>query len=189
MSQLLFRSKAILKGLKENKSFFNDPPISLKDLETLVTQFEDLASEALNKSSLIIWERNDCADEVKAALKEIANYVQIKSKGNSTMILKAGMHIKKTGSYTRKEINKPYALEFKVGNLLMLHWKSDKNVMNYIEFSVSPDDEQSWRRYSFSSKRKIKIEGLESGHRYYFRVMSVTAGATSPFSPSVSWSL
>jgi hypothetical protein len=67
----------------------------------------------------------------------------------------------------------------------LLQWQCDRNVMNYIEITQTPDDPESWRRYAFTSKKKLRIKGLLSDHKYWFRVMSITPGAVSDFSVMV----
>ena len=185
VAKLLLRTKHIVSCLKENKVIFNDLPIPTWELEEMVKEFDELAAAGIDKNGLSVLQRDEHIVFVKDTLRDLANYVQLKSKGNRTVILKAGMQIKKTGTYTRKDIAAPYGLKIKNTNMGIpssLHWKSDKNVMNYIEYSHTPEEDTSWRRYAFSTKQKVNLTNLEHKKEYAFRVMSVTAGATSAFS-------
>ena len=181
----------IYECLKEEQAFFNDMPITLAAMKQLLDDLQQSITKAKGGGRLSNIERNEFLKKLKAMLTQLANYVQMKSEGNESIILKAGMELKKTGTYTRKTVTTPIGLKFRAGTSQsrpMLQWMSDKNVMNYIEVTLTPDDPDSWRRHAFTSKKKLLIQGLPSEHHYWFRVMSITAGAVSDFSyPVKKW--
>ena len=185
------RASYIYECLEKESSFFNDLPFSLANMLQLLDELKQFIVKAKGGGTLIILQRNEALKKLKKMLSKLASYVQLKSEGDPSIIIKAGMDVKKTGTYTRKTINTPKGLMFRKGGSStrpVLQWMSDTNVMNYIEVTLTPDDPESWRRHAFTSKKKIMIQGLKPEKIYWFRVMSITAGAVSDFSyPVKKW--
>ncbi len=71
---------------------------------------------------------------------------------------------------------------------ILVEWKSAKYARSYqLYMSTTPEIEASWIIIDTTTKRKLLVENLSSGVRYYFRVVTVgSSGKSYPSHRSVS---
>ena len=175
-------------------SFYPSPTPSMAELTA--------ASEALKTSIInasggdreMIAIRNEKLEELSDVLIAVASYIQVTSKGIESVILSAGVPVRKPYARgvlpTIPENFKISKLEF-VGTVL-LEWKSVKNSRMYlVQKNADPNlAEDAWTFQSFPTKASCEVNGITLAKPIAFRVAALNANGQSEWSNvllSPSW--
>lgn len=121
-------------------------------------------------------------------LRALASYIDEVAKGNESIILSAGVAVSKKGQRlpAPEAVNSVNALfTDKPGKILLL-WSMARYAHFYEVFmSTTPDKEDSWLLVNTIKGRKLMVENLATGTRYWFRVVAKGLG-TEAAAPSES---
>lgn len=174
---------SVAAGITGNP-LFTTPPVTGADLQKAVDDF--VASNAAAKASR---SRNDFAKSrtdraiVSGMLKTLGDYVDMIAKGDENIILSAGMSFTKTREkHPAPEQVKAISTVFTgVPGSLELSWKRPKfSSWFYVYMTTTPADATSWKLISTMDTRKLMVNNLASGTRFYFKVVPVNRAGLGP---------
>jgi Fibronectin type III domain len=119
----------------------------------------------------------------------LASYVQSASNGNANAIISAGFEVRAAPSPVgdlAPPLNLVLTLNGTIG-IMTLSWAPVEKARSYnIQVSEASTMERNWKPFRTSSSTKQKIDGLEPGKVYAFRIAAVGgASGQSPWSAEV----
>lgn len=183
---LVFFTRRLINKMTGNANF-PDPDPSLADLTAKLTEFENLATAALNGGRAEVYNRNESAKELKAMLRTLADYVSLVAKGNGTLILSSGFDVRSEPE-PAPPLTNPRGLEASRSSRsgeVTLDWTTVPNALNYqVEFTTTDPNlpEVNWVQSGVSSKSKYSVDNLSVGQYYWFRVKAYGRDDASGYS-------
>ncbi|MCX6292314.1 MAG: fibronectin type III domain-containing protein, partial [Bacteroidetes bacterium] len=179
----------VLSSMTGNPNF---PPAEtatmLATLKSATDKLQDANAGADTGSYARIAIAQEQAMVFATVLGEVARYVQTKANvdpaNSKSIIQSAGFDVHKQ----REKAKAPSAVSKMVANFtnmtgtIFLTWKSDKYARIYLVYMTeTPDVAESWKQVDVLSTRKLMVNGLASGKRYYFKVIAKgLAGSGEP---------
>ena len=73
---------------------FSTPQPTLVDMEAKLTEFENMATAAIDGSKAQVYSRNESSKELKTMLRTLANYVSLTADGDGVVILSSGFDVR-----------------------------------------------------------------------------------------------
>jgi hypothetical protein len=189
-SELTGVAQSIANGLTNNVYFDSPTPspsvLNAKALEVdgATQEIENLKSLLKTKQSALDAKRN----ELRELIKQARNYVELKSGGDETIILSAGMQVRsEAGSVGLLHAPQNFTvLEGANPGMVELKWKTVRGSSSYIiERSTDPPTSSSWTSGAVSTKAKYLMGGLESGTKFWFRVAAVNSAGIGAWSTPI----
>ena len=183
-SELSNKAEHVLEKMTNNPNFPNTTPL----LESLKQHTDNYYAALVNSQKGSVYDtqvKKDNRKMLETTLNELAEYVQLNSKGDEIMILSSGFNINRKPALIG-QLDKVRNLRVLPGynsGIVMLNCNVVPHTRLYVfEYCLAHVNEESrWIRV-LSSKRKIYIEGLERGKEYAFRA------AAAGTHPSLVWS-
>lgn len=123
--------------------------------------------------------------ELKDMVHEFSGYVQATSAGDKEKIESVGLLTRRAASPPEppKVPGNVRADTTAYDGRIDVRWAGVRNRLLYrLEIALDPNAVDGWSTLVLTSKTRHSVEGLESGRRYYFRVMSIGALGESPAS-------
>ncbi len=181
--QRLQLAQQIITAMTGNANFPNPNP-SLANLQTLLTtattkvnDAEQARQTALQKTT----ERNTTIDALLAGLIAEAAYVESASGSDVAKIQSAGMDVRAEPA-PKGPLPQVQNLSATAGDNegeIDLQWDSVLGASSYeIQTSPDPITANSWTHKTSTTKSSVKVTGLPTGSRGWFRVRAV--GASGP---------
>ena len=163
---------------------FATPPITGVDLQKAIDDFvaSNTASKADRSRKAYAKSRTD-RGVVTDMLNTLGDYVDMIAQGDENVILSAGM------SYTKNrekhpaptQIGKIFTVFTGIPGSLQVVWERPKFSKWFNVFmTTTPEVATSWKLISTLDTRKLMVNNLASGTRFYFRVVAVNAAGTGP---------
>lgn len=182
------RANSILTAMTGNSSFPNPTP-TLADVQTLLSAYSTALAKADQGSPLEKAVKNQKKDDLITALHSLGNYVLFTANGDELVARSSGFTIAKEPS------PKP-PVEPAAGQVLSdgpntgeLNYKFNpvKGARSYLyQYTPEPLTEASVWQSQAGTVSKVRFSGLESGKRYWCRVMTVGTGGQAVYSEPVS---
>lgn len=155
---------------------FTTPSPTLDSISTLANEFEVLINAADAGGSYDKLVREAKKEELIDAMHNLSNYVLFIAKGDRLVAESSGFTIGKDTRTPRPPIDKPTGLELSDGKNageLALEFLKVQGATSYMyQISVDPLDETKWVT-TYGTIRKSLFTGLESGKKYYVRVVAL----------------
>ena len=171
-----------------NNSNFSTPNPSLAIITTLVNDYEQAAGEAEDGGSFDKSERDSKAKELIAAMHTLSAYVLMTANGSALIVESAGLKLAKNPS-PLPPIEKPTGLTLfdgiNAGELLLKFTKVKGSKSYMYQISLDPLDDTKWVTY-YGTVRQNLFTGLESGKKYYVRVVAIGTDSQVVYSDVVS---
>lgn len=171
-----------------NNSNFSTPNPSLATITTLVNDYEQAAGEAEDGGSFDKSERDSKAKELIAAMHTLSAYVLMTANGSALIVESAGLKLAKNPS-PLPPIEKPTGLTLfdgiNAGELLLKFTKVKGSKSYMYQISLDPLDDTKWVTY-YGTIRQNLFTGLESGKKYYARVVAIGTDSQVVYSDVVS---
>jgi hypothetical protein len=169
-------------------SNFSTPNPPLATITTLVNDYEQLAGEAEDGGSFDKAERDSKAQELISAMHVLSAYVLMTANGSALVVESSGLKLSKTPSPS-PSIEKPAGLQLtdgvNIGELLLKFTKVKGSKSYMYQISLDPTDPAKWVTY-YGTIRQNLFTGLESGKKYYVRVVAVGTDSQVVYSDVVS---
>ena len=182
-------TKKIITGMTGNESFPTPIP-TLEALTTAKTAFDSAVEQADGGSRYDTMVKNQSRTELTTLLSNLADYVQFAAEGNEVVIASSGFKLNQTKSEPVGTL--PNATNFKVkagpdSGSVILSCKAIPGAMFYVfDYTDAPVTSESIWKEVTSSKHRIQIDGLTSGHQYAFRASGGGADNSRHWSASIS---
>ena len=173
MNELRLQEIAKIVGLniKENPIFVN-PPVELDDFLTLADTCEKLYREKQTGSKEKIAAYNATMMKLRNDLRRLINFVNSIAEGNVETIIASGMEVSKepTSKPVPMQVEKFNAIYSGVTAMVILAWAKAKYGEFYVaEYTTNPEA-GNWIKMDPITARKMSVDGLTTGKKYWFRV-------------------
>jgi hypothetical protein len=180
-------ARQVVTAMTGNDNYPNpDPPLdtitqAAEELEKSYNACNTARLDAVAKAS----SQDDSENKLDIALAKLANYVENASDRDESKILTAGMSVRAKASPIGS-LSAPAALSATAGDMdgeIDLSWDCVHGAKTYVaEKSPDPITADSWKLIKISTKSSIKVTGLVSGTKYWFRVAGIGAAGQGPWS-------
>jgi hypothetical protein len=157
----------------ENAVIFATPPVALSDFKTSIDALQTAQNETLMGGKIAFITRNEKRNEVRAALRKLANYVENIANEDPVSITLAGMPLKRRGPNRYTFLDKPLALKgISIGNgKVVLRWKKvDYKRVYEVQYCTDPIADNKWQQAPLISAANTIVDGLIRKEDYWFRV-------------------
>lgn len=172
---LVARVRFIVSQMTNNSNFLSPTP-SLESITLLNDRFEKAAFDAEDGGSYDRLLRDDLKAQLVTAMCNLGDWVLYISKNNRLVAESSGFKL--VGSRSpRPPVDKAQGLRLldgqNKGELLLL-FKKVQSAMNYI-YQITADADPAnaqWQNH-YGTLRKYLFQGLESGKKYWVRVVAI----------------
>ena len=166
-------------------AYFEKPTPTLEEVKATIVSYNASLAKAEKGSPDDRLVKNSWRAKLENNLKDLGLYVQLISKGDSLIISSSGFYTNKKPAPVGP-LSKPENVSVKMGDnagtvLVNCDTISSATFYEFEYAEITADGVLNWI-HKTSTKHKLLIDGLTSGHQYVFRV----AGAGSD--PSRIWS-
>jgi len=191
--ELIAAGARVADGLANN-AHFPDPKPSAAELEQLVQKLTATHEEhRAHQTSLIDPNaaRDALVHELKAALTQIAAYVQEASGGDVQKILSANLHFEHGRSFwpfgSLEQVRDVAARTGDEPGVINLFWDPVHRAAGYeVEISRDAGPYGPWEPVAATRQAKTTLEQLTHKQRYWIRVRAVTEDKTGEWSDPVA---
>jgi hypothetical protein len=181
-------AKHILTEMAGNANF-PDPTPKLVDVDASAQAYALSLAAAKNRDRDLVLIKNQRKAELKGLLDQLFDYVNLTGKDNIEILTSSGFPL----AHERTPVGdmpKPENIKVGLGNgtgKVNVSIKSIHGADMYIyQYTLSPNPEvDNWVTIN-DSRSKLKIEGLEAGAQYKFRVAAVGSKGKGPWSDSIT---
>ena len=176
MTDLEFLGKVrfILEEMATNPKFPTPDP-ALATVTALGNEFEQAISKAEAGGSYDRLVRDSKKEELIDTMHNLGDYVLFTAKGSRLIAESSGFTVAKTPS-PRPPIEKPTGIVLSDGpnaGEMLLVFKKVQRAKSYLyQVSLDPNDETKWVS-AYGTIRKHLFTGLQSGKKYYIRVVAL----------------
>ncbi len=162
-----------------NAATFAAPPVTMADLQTLVTDFDAKVVARASNATADVLALNECREQILEKLRVLGNYVNGEAKGDPMIVEKSGFpsyETARTADTTPPAA--PANLRLKQGELsgsIMARYKPEKaNSTNEVQITTGdPNDEASWQTKGIFKAGRADLDGFTPGGVVWVRVRSV----------------
>jgi hypothetical protein len=189
MADLDFLGKVrfVVQQITGNSNFPTPDP-TLASVTTLANQFEQAINDAEAGGSYDKSVRDSKKEELIDTMHNLSNYVLFTAKGDRLIAESSGFTIAKDPS-PQPPIEKPEGLNLtdgaNAGELLLLFLKVLGARSYMYQISLDPADQTKWVT-QHGTVRKNLFTDLESGKKYYVRVVAIGTGNQIVYSDTIS---
>ncbi len=178
----------VVSAMKSNPKF-PAPPVSITLVGDAVVALATFHSRAENTRSI-----QDFAKErsqvivVDDMLRKLGNYVEMIADGDENVIMDAGMPASKNpeSQPIPSQVTNLTAKYTGIPGTVMLAWKRPQfSKLFRVYMTMDPTNEQSWQLIESIDKRKLMVENLANGKRFYFKVVPLGTAGVGPDSAVV----
>lgn len=166
---------------------FPTPTPDLADVTTAKQELKVTATAAAFGDKRAILERNNKVVIVMDLVRQLASYVTLIANGNGAIIASSGFEVRRLPEPV-PPLARPLSFEANRGShsgSAILEWKSVRGSQTYIIEVTTSDPATSdadWTTAAITTKVKHRIENLERGKYYWYRVMAIGRKTTSAYS-------
>lgn len=174
-----------------NAGTFVTPNPTLADVDTARTDLSKAAVAAQAGGMALTFAKNEAEKKLDQLINQLVAYVQNISGGEESIILQAGMEVRKTPSPlpTPGPVQNLDAFPTRSAGQIQLTWDTlGGNIFYQVDMYVSDDEGNGfWDKLTVSSKSKYLVTGLTTGKVYRFRVAGIGRNdEMGPFSQEAS---
>lgn len=169
---------------------FGTPNPTLAGLQTRLTAARDAVNayeSARQALTMLLAERDQAMDDLKADLRSLAGYVASASNGDAAIILSSGMDIKQDSApIGLPEAPRNLSAQFGANEgTCALDWQGVRGARSYM-IECAADANGPWNPLPPTTEAKTVATNLVAGTRYYFRVRALGAAGLGPWSDIAS---
>ena len=184
VTEQVAKSRDLQTKITGNPNYLTPVP-SIAAIKTATDALENAYTDALNGDRAKKATMRITRKALKELIVKLADYVQITSDGDETIILSSGFGVRKQ----RSPASVPdVPIDVKVtttefDDALDINFKPVKVAKSYaFEMCADPLTEKNFNPVEISTKSSIRVKGLAPGTKYWFRVLAVNAAGKSGWS-------
>lgn len=190
-SEKLLKGEYIVQQMTANAAVFTTPNPALADVTTARDNLGAAAVAAEGGGYALTFAKNEAEKVYDGLIAQLAAYVQNISAGDASIILQAGMQVRKTPSPVPppEQVENLSAVPTLTAGQIQLNWDTlGRNYVYQVEqFVPDPSGGGIWSKIGLPSKSKFTVENLTTGTVYRFRVAGVGKDdEIGPFSQEAS---
>ena len=184
-TKLSKKADIVISKMTGNASFPSPTP-SLADLTTANEALKAAETAASGGDRNAIMIRNDQQLVVANMMRTLAAYISMEANGDGALITSTGFELQRLPE-PLPSITRPIDFLTNRGNHtgeVELTWKSVKGAQSYlVEMTLTdPSEKAMWTTVAITSRVKTKLENLEIGKFFYFRVKAIGRSSESSWS-------
>ncbi len=177
VSDKLLKTEFIIQQMTVNIDVFASPNPPLADVEAARSDLSKAAVAAQAGGHALILAKNEAESLLDGQISQLSSYVQNISGGEESIILKAGMEVRKTPSPLPEPsiVENLDAVPTRTQGEVQLNWETlGRGYFYQVEMYVEDDaDNGFWDKIAVQSKSKFLVKGLSTGTVYRFRVAGI----------------
>ncbi len=188
VAQKAAQMSSLADAYDANPALFPSPPVTSAALRTGAASLlakEKSAKDARQASMVATSERDDAELVADASLTQSADFVQLVSKGDATVITKSSLEIKGAPVRMKSPPGAPQNLSAttgaKLGEAKLKYTKPAGTQTFTVQCTATPTDETSWKTILSTQKTTPLVTGVASG-RMWFRIAASGAQGQGPWS-------
>jgi hypothetical protein len=162
---------------------FPTPPVVIATFKTAVSTLRTFHTAAVSTRSIVDFglERAQAVD-VEDMLRTLGNYVDMIAKGDGNVIISAGMPASKTPEKNPApmQISEFVAKYTGIPGTALIQWKRPKYAKYFRVFMSTDPMNGPWQLLDTISTRKLMVQNLASGKKFYFKVVPVGTAGVGP---------
>ena len=163
--------------LMTNNGQFASLKTQVAELVNRTVAYTDALAESINGGRLTTIVKNKCKEALLKQVSEVAVLVELLADGNESVVLAAGLDVRKTYAVVTS-LNAPNVLKVtnvSAAGVVTAQLAKVEGATNYgIEKRiVDADIDTVWKNGDYSSSLKMKLEGFESGKTYQLRFRAI----------------
>lgn len=191
VSDKLLKSEFIVQQMTLNATTFVTPNPTLADIDAARIDLSKAAVAAQAGGVVLTLAKNEAEAKLDKLISQLASYVQNVSGGEESIILQAGMDVRRAPSPlpTPPIVKNLDAAPTRTQGEIQLKWDTLGSSYYYqVEMYVEDDAGNAfWNKIAVQSKSKFLVTGLTTGKVYRFRVAGVGKDdEIGPFSQEAS---
>ncbi|GEM_PF-5337469 len=183
VAEVVALGKNAAKGMDANAKF-PSPPVAPSELDAASNELADAMREVeLTRSVQAFANQKAKLAKVSKMLRDMAAYVNAVASGDVIMIRSANMQVSKEKEKQPAPGQVRYFMADFTGipGSIFIRWRRPKYARLFrIYISETPDISASWLLIDTITVRKLMVQGLASGKRYYFKVVAVGTAGMEP---------
>ena len=155
-------------------SLFPSPQPALAEISTGAAALEQAYEEALNRGRIEVAAMKQLESILKNLIVSLAGYVQSISRGDEAVILSSGFDVQADKSRPG-EIATPSNINGAIGRRegeVFLNWDRVPGAKAY-HVQMSRDGLNDWTPCGSATRSRMRLSGLDSAARYFFRVAAI----------------
>ena len=176
VSNLIIFARNVHDHMVAAAATFVTPPVLMLDLDKHATDLEKAQTDVVNGNHSNYVNRDARRVVLESDLKQLGNYVDMTAKGSETIIVSAGMDVRKNGSTNRlSNLQQPIIRKIFCDQkgTLTLKWYPVPHSVNFgLEFT-NDLAAGNWNNGTYSTNRTATLSGLNSDTRYWVRVRAL----------------
>jgi len=188
VAQKAAQMNSLADAYDANPALFPSPPVTSAQLRVgalALLSKEKSAKDARQAAIVATSERDDAENAADASLTQSADFVQLVSKGDSTVITKSSLEVKGAPVRMKSVPAAPQNLSAssgtKLGEAKLKYTKPAGTQTFTVQHTATPTDEGSWKTFLSTQKTTPLVAGVPSG-KMWFRVAASGAQGQGPWS-------
>ncbi|OQP61856.1 hypothetical protein A3860_30790 [Niastella vici] len=174
-------------GKMEGNPNFPDPPAALAAMKKLLPEFQSALGNAKGRDMEDVALKNSKKAELVALLTELADYVNLTSKGIRLKILSSGFFISGGSSNAPDPVIKQLDVMLGAPGEVSINVKRLRGARIYFhEYTAQPPTDETVWHSEMSKDPFYTYSGLTSMAKYWFRVVAISRGGQRVISPVIS---
>jgi hypothetical protein len=167
----------------DGNSKFQNPPFAITDLKDAVGSLNTIHTTAVKTRSVIDFAiERSLVEIVKDMLRQLGNYVDMIAKGDENVILAAGMAASKTREKNPppEQVSQFVAKYTGIPGTVLIQWKRPKYAKYFRVYMTTDPVNEPWRLLDTIPTRKMMVNNLITGKKFYFKVVPVGTAGIGP---------
>lgn len=182
-------AQVIHDKMTEHEDVFTDPPLSMPDLQILISHYRETLAARASRATLDVLACNLARVELKQALGRLGHYVNGIAKGSQAIVEKSGFPSYDTSrSADRSPPAAPLDLRLRQGLLsgsMVARYKPERRQStNEVQTTTGdPNNEADWHTKGFYRSGRAEMDGFTPGVLVWVRVRTLgLRGVMGPWS-------
>jgi len=183
VGEIMLLGKNVAKGMDGNAKF-PSPPVVPAELDAASDELAEAMQEVERTRSIQAYtDQAVKLGKVSKMLRDMASYVDSVASGDVEVIRSANMPVSKT----REKQPAPGQARDVVADFtgipgsIVLRWSRPHYARLFrVYMTETPDNNASWMLIDTITVRKLMVQGLASGKRFYFKIVSVGTAGVGP---------
>ncbi|HRO44023.1 MAG TPA: hypothetical protein PL009_14400 [Flavipsychrobacter sp.] len=189
VSSLLTRARHILKSIRQHPDVFTNLPVSLDVLEERLDQLSKAEQQMMARNYSNKSQRDAAEQDVKRMLKQLANHVSNIAEDDTTIIMMAGMEMKKAA--VKSLAVPPVSIKWvrtgmSEGSVKLMVKRERVHRALQVQISYDLSNPNGWQEQHYGSDSRIILHGLTPLSKLWVRVRGLcTAQRTTDWTEPV----
>lgn len=182
VESLLTLGENVVGGMTGNASF-PAPPVTMAVLTAAVDALRAAHNSAVDTRSRMAYAQvREERLVVEDMLRKLGDYVDMIANGVATIIISAGMEATRNRekSPTPSQVNDFIAKFTGIPGTIVIQWRRPQYAKYFRVYMSSDPNKNDWQLVDTISVRKMMVQNLTTGQKFYFKVVPVGTAGVGP---------